>query len=148
MNLVTRNEAAKSVFVTVGMISYWVKKGRIKKYPIAGTSRNYLVDLDEVKKASEWKKYLIEDLPDNLITRQEAAKLLWVQNAEISYYARMGYIKKYYVFGNKYNYLVDRDEILAQVKLIPQRVEARKPILRERALRQPKDRNGKFLPLN
>lgn len=147
MQLVTPTEAAKAVFVTNGMISYWIRKDRVRKhYVVNGNKRNYLVDLDEVKQASKWKENLSKTLPENLITRQEAAQLLWVGENEISYYARMGYITKHYVLGNKYHYLVDRDEVKAQVKLIPQRIEARKPVLRAFALKQPKDKNGKFLP--
>lgn len=147
MQLVTPTEAANAVFVTKGMISYWIRKNRVQKHYVPnGNKRNYLVDLDEVKQASKWKEALFETLPENLITRQEAAELLWVGENEISYYARMGYITKHYVLGNKYHYLVDRDEVKAQADLIPQRLDARKPVLREFALKQPKDKNGKFLP--
>ena len=147
MQLVTPTEAANAVFVTKGMISYWIRKDRVRKHYVEnGNKRNYLVDLGEVKQASKWKDTLMDTLPENLITRQEAAALLWVGENEISYYARMGYITKHYVLGNKYHYLVDRDEVQAQVKLIPQRVEARKPVLREYALKQPKDKRGRFIP--
>ena len=146
MNLVTPSEAAKAVFVATSMIGYWVKKGRVQKHYVLNNKRNYLVDLDEVKKAQAWKEELKSSLPENLISRKEAADLLWVTETEIGYYARMGYIKKYYVFGNKYHYLVDRDEVKAQPKLIDGRVEARNPRLREHALSQKRDDRGWFLP--
>lgn len=146
MNLVTPKEASKEVYVSVSMIRYWVKKGKVKKHYKTENEYFYLVDLDEVKQASKGMQGLIESAPKNLITRKDAADLLWVTETEISYYASMGYIKRHYVLGNKYNYLVDKDEVKAQVKLIPERIEARKPRLREHALSQPKDRRGWFLP--
>ena len=146
MNLVTAKEAAQSVFVSVAMVGYWVRKGKVKRHYTNDTKYFYLVDLDEVRQASKGMKGLIEASPPNLITRKEAAELLWVGENEISYYANMGYITKYHVLGNDYHYLVDRDEVRAQVKLIPQRIEARKPRLREHALSQPKDSRGWFLP--
>jgi DNA-binding transcriptional MerR regulator len=147
MALVTPKQAASSVFVTRSMIVYWVKKGLVKKHYTEGNNYNYLVDLDEVELASKGRAGLIDSQPKNLITRQEAADLLWVSEQEISYYATKGYIKRHYVLGNSHHYLVDRDEVLAQPKLIDKRVESRKPRLRELALNRKKDRRGWFLPV-
>jgi len=83
-----------------------------------------------------------------LITRKEAGDLLWVNETVISYYASKGYIKKHYVFGNNHHYLVSKAEIQEQVKLIPQRIEARKPALRAHALSQKKDARGWFMKSN
>jgi hypothetical protein len=60
---------------------------------------------------------------------------------------RRGYLKKHYVFDNDYNYLLDRDEVLSQTNLIKERMEARKPILREAAIKQNqlRNENGKFI---
>jgi hypothetical protein len=146
MELVTPKEAAKRIFGSVGMIAYWVKKGRVQRHYVLNNKRNYLVDLEEAKKARDWKETLRETLPKNLISRKEAADLLWITETEIGYYARMGYIKRYHVFGNDYHYLVDRDEVLAQPKLIDVRVEARNPRLREHALSQKRGERGWFLP--
>lgn len=150
MQLVTSKEAAKRVFVTRSMISYWVRKGRVKKYPIDGMTRNYLVDLDEVKLAGNWKEALVESLSEDtdLITREEAARLLSVEDTVISYYARRGYIKKYFVFGNDYHYLVSRAEILSQIEETQKRIEKHAQQLREHYLANPqmKDRHGKFIP--
>jgi hypothetical protein len=148
MQLVTPKVAAKEVFVTGSMISYWVKKGRVKKYPIEGMSRNYLVDLDEVRKAFNWKNQIIENRNDDLISRSEAAALLYVEETVISYYARRGYIKKYYVFGNDFHYLVSKSEVLAQVEEIQKRVAEHGEKLRKHYLANPqmKDRHGKFIP--
>jgi hypothetical protein len=66
----------------------------------------------------------------------------------ISYYARRGYIKKYYVFGNDYHYLVSKSEVLAQVEEIQKRVAEHGEKLRKHYLANPqmKDRHGKFIP--
>jgi hypothetical protein len=81
--------------------------------------------------------------PDNLITREEAARLLWTSKESIGYYVRMGYIKRHYVLGNNYHYLVDRDEVLAQLDSIQERLDSRKPALRVKAKNQ-KRVGGKF----
>ena len=150
MNLMTTQQAADLIYSTRATLRYWVKKGMLKKYPSPdGYSRRYLIDFDEVEKlfSQDWKERARENLPDNLISRKEAAKLLWINERSIAYYVRRKHLKKYYVFGNDYNYLLDRDEVLAQPKLYPERMEARKPRLREAAIKQNQARNehGKFI---
>lgn len=144
MNLVTTDEAAKAFYVTRGMISYWIKKGRIQKHYVLGSNWSYLVDLDEIETASKGMEGIKETVPENLITREEAAKLIWVSKESIGYYVRMGYIKRHYVLGNKYHYLVDRDEVLAQIDLIQKRMDDRKPILSAKAKQQQRI-GGKFI---
>lgn len=147
MNLVTPNEAAKTVYVTRGMIAYWIRKGLAKKHYVLDNKRQYLVDLDEIKAAQEYSRNRFSSQPEkNLVTPREAADYLWVGIAEIRYYARMGYIKKHYVLGNDYHYLVDLNEIMAQPTEMKKRMDGRKPILREYALRHPKDERGWFIP--
>ena len=150
MKLVTVREAAETVFVTRQLLDHLLKTGRITKYPNAPKQKyKHFVDLDEVQEymAADWKDKKRKSLPENLISRKEAAELLWVKTKQISYYVRHGYIKPHYVFGNDYHYLVDRDEVLAQARLIPERLAARAPRLREAALRQnqPKDERGKYI---
>lgn len=146
MKLVTPTEAASTVYVTRGMIAYWIRKGRLKKHPIQNNKRRYLVDLDEVRQAQEFSRVRFNSQPENnLVTPKEAAEYLWVGIAEIRYYARMGYIKKHYVLGNDYHYLVDLDEVKAQPFEMKKRIESRKPILREYALNHPKDDRGWFI---
>jgi hypothetical protein len=82
-------------------------------------------------------------MPDNLITREEAAELLWTSKESIAYYVQKGYIKRHYVFGNNYHYLVDREEVLAQQYLIQERLDARKPALSIKAKQQSR-LGGKF----
>ena len=52
-----------------------------------------------------------------LVLRKVAAREAGVTTGMITYWARKGYIKKHYVFGNQYNYLVDLHEVLAQYEL-------------------------------
>lgn len=143
MNLVTAKEAAKTFYVTHSMIAYWIKKGRVKKHYVLGSTWQYLIDLDEVKIASEGMEGIKASAPSNLITREEAAKLIWTSTESIGYYVRMGYIKRHYVLGNNYHYLVDRDEVLAQLDSIQERLDSRKPILSIKAKSQ-KRVGGKF----
>jgi DNA-binding transcriptional MerR regulator len=146
MRLVTPKEAAQAFYVTQSMIPYWIRKGRIKKHYVLANKRNYLVDLDEIEIASKGMAGIKSKAPENLITREEAAKLIWTSKESIAYYVRMGYIKRHYVLGNKYHYLVDRDEVLAQVDLIQKRSDARKPMLSRKAKTQ-KRIGGKFVKL-
>lgn len=150
MNLMTTQQAAEIVYLTTSALRYWVKRGMLKKYPSPDKySRRYLIDFDEVEKlfSQDWKERAKENLPKHLIGRREAAKLLWINERSIAYYVRKKHLKKYYVFNNDYNYLLDRDEVLAQPQLYPERMEARKPRLREAAIKQNQARNenGKFI---
>ena len=124
MKLVTRKEAAKAIFMSEGILTYWARDGRLTKYPVAGKSRQYLVDLYQVKSLAGKSKreLLMKDTSANLITTNEAAKLIHVTPRQISYYIKMGYIKQHFVLGNKRNYLVDREEILAQPALVKERL--------------------------
>lgn len=142
--LVTPRQAAESLFVTVGMIGYWIKKGRLKKHPLNG--RNYLVDLNEARLASKWRERLFEELPENLVTPAYAAKSIGVGVREIGYYAKMGYIQKHYVLGNDHHYLVDLNEVSKQPDRIYEmyRSEERKDKLRKIAKSQPRDKSGRL----
>jgi predicted site-specific integrase-resolvase len=148
--LVTPKIAASSNYVTVSMIGYLVKKGRINKYPIHEASRNYLVDIVEVDRALNWKNNLIDDLSNDLITRKEAADELGIAESAISYYVRCGYITKHYVFGNNYHYLVSRKEIFNIPDEIKKRLTAHSENLRKHLLDnpQPKNKNGRFISRN
>jgi predicted site-specific integrase-resolvase len=143
MNLVTPKEAAKASYVTLGMIAYWIRKGRVKKHYVLDSTWRYLVDLDEIKKASKGMEGMKADAPPNLITREEAAQLIWTSKGSIGYYVRMGYLKRYYVLGNRYHYLVDRDEVISQIGLMQERNDSRKPLLSKKAKLQNRS-GGKF----
>lgn len=143
--LVTPREAASRLYVTTGMIGYWIKKGRLTKHPISEGSRNYLVDLDEAERASKWRDRVMSEMPENLTTLNEAAELLVVCAREISYYANKGYIKKHYVLGNKKHYLVDVNEVMEQPERIRKMYasEERKENLRKIASEQKRDSRGR-----
>ena len=96
------------------MIHYWTKKGRIVKHQPNPTKRRFFFDIEQVRATMGRSMY--DGVPDNFITRKEAADYLWVSDAEIGYYARRGYLTKHYVLGNDYNYMLDE----AEVKKIPE----------------------------
>lgn len=139
MARVTPKQAAQAVFVSKAMIHYWVKLGRISKYPIEGFSRRYLVEMEEVVRALDWR----EARPSNLLTPKEAGRLINISTKQISYYACRGYISKHMLPNGKH-YLVDRDEVLDQPRRIAEAFadSERKERLRKKAMNQP--RNGKL----
>jgi hypothetical protein len=52
-----------------------------------------------------------------LMSCKEAAFEIGVSKAMVVYWASRGYLTKYYVFGNKYNYEVDLNEVELQPEL-------------------------------
>lgn len=145
MNLVTIKEAAKAVYVTKEMVGYWIRKGHVVKHSVPNMKRRYLVDLDEVKAAQAYSKVRFKSRPeDGFITRLEAAKLLWVSVGEISHYIREGYLTRHYVLGNDYNYMLSLEEVKAVPERIYERMENRKPLLRDLALKAPRTSDGEF----
>ena len=128
------------------MIGYWIKKGRLQKHYLEGSTRHYLVDLEEAKRASNWRNIRYSELPENLVTPNEAADAIGVDPREISYYTKMGYVKKHYVLGNNHHYLVDINEVLEQPERIAKmyRSEERKAHLRMIAKAQPRDKRGRL----
>jgi len=145
VNLVTMKEAAKAVFVTPEMICYWIRKGHVVKHSVPGRKRSYLVDLDEVKAAQAYSKVRFRSRADEgMVTRAEAAEILWVSVGEISHYIRRGYLTRHYVLGNNYNYLLSLEEVKAVPAKILEHMESRKPILRELAFSYPRTPDGGF----
>jgi predicted site-specific integrase-resolvase len=143
-DLMTPQEACKKFFVTRGMIAYWIKKGRIQKHFKPGSDYFYYVSASEIEKAKNWKKIILEENP-NLVTVAQAAKKLFVAESSIRYYANAGYIKKYKVFGNDKNYMVDIEEALFEFENVQERSAN---LLRQHARLRPsvkRDRNGKFI---
>ena len=122
MRLVRIKEAAKAAYVTDSMVCHWVRNGALIKYPIERYKNRYQVDLDEVLRVSKINKFR-QKRDDDLISRDEAAKLAYVGERMISYYVKMGYVKAHYVFGNNKHYLVDKNEILAQKDLMLDRIK-------------------------
>ena len=128
------------------MIGYWIKKGRLHKHYLEGSTRHYLVDWEEAKIAADWRNTKYLEQPENLVTPNEAADAIGVDPREISYYTKMGYVKKHYVLGNSYHYLVDINEVLEQPERIAKmyRSEERKAHLRMIAKTQPRDKSGRL----
>lgn len=56
-------------------------------------------------------------LEPRLVIPKVAARETGVTKMMISYLARQGYIEKYYVLGNMYNYMVDLNEVVEQLDL-------------------------------
>ena len=143
LNLVTANEAAKALYVTRGMIHYWIRKGRVKKHK-GSNDWNFLVDMEEARFASNWQKNILEANPD-LITKEEAADLLLLSKRSVSYYVDTGRLKKYYVLCSDKYYLLHKDEVIELSYREPFYLnEERNEKLRKKALLQKKDKNGKF----
>lgn len=80
-----------------------------------------------------------------LVTRKSAAGSANVSLTMIAYWAKRGYIKKYYVFGNKYNYLVDLNEVMQQDRL---GYERRRVLYNKNWNLQSRGPDGTFLPLS
>jgi len=143
MQLLTPKEVAKELFVTVGMVQYWIRKGRLKKYPTSN-GYNYLVDLEEAKFASKWKENILKINPD-LITRQEASEILFLTERSVSYHISVGHLKRYYVLGDDRHYLLNKNEVIELLYSEPYyKNKDRNEKLRQLALNQKKDRKGKF----
>jgi predicted site-specific integrase-resolvase len=143
LNLVTAKEAGKALYVTTGMVQYWIRKGRLKRYQNPN-GWNFLVDLDEARIASKWKKNVLEAHPD-LITLDEAAEMLGLTRKAVNYHINLGRLEKYYVLGSDKHYLVHIDEVTELSYREPfYKNEERNQKLRERALTQKKDKRGKF----
>lgn len=131
-DLVTRAAAAKALYVTEGMISYWIRKGRAKKYYLEGSTRYYLVSMAEMRYAADWQQNELDrfaseelDAQNRYVTRSEAAKLLYVEEPQISYYCKRGYLSKHYVLGSGRTYMLLLDEVL-QLPLRRKQVEERR----------------------
>ena len=142
-NLVTPKKAAEKVFVTRGMIFYWIRKGRVKKHYVLEHGYNYLVDLNEVIAATEGHKANAKNYP-NLITVAEAAKLVFVSEPSIRYYVSRGYLQRHRVLENQKYYLVDKDEVLYVADTVEERSRG---LLKNYAVKRPptpRDIHGRF----
>jgi predicted site-specific integrase-resolvase len=146
--LMSMKNASIEADVSYSMITYWVGKGHIQKFKKEGFVRQFYVDVDDVLAVKGKDKFqlILAEQPDNLITPEEASELLWVVPRMISYYVKKGYVKAHYVFGNDHHYLVDREEIKAQARLIEFRTrhQHRLDELREQERNMKKDSQGRW----
>lgn len=126
MRLVTAKQAASELYVTVGMIHYWIRTGRLEKYPylmtpgsararkrLYSTSR-FLVDIDEAKLVPQNKsaadlKLLNSD--KRLLRVSEIAKILDVREDRVRLWAKSFGLKKYYLPTSPSYYFLDGDEL-------------------------------------
>ena len=56
-------------------------------------------------------------LEPRLVLPKVAANETGVTKMMISYLVRRGYVERYYVLGNLYNYMVDLNEVIEQLEL-------------------------------
>lgn len=121
MELMTAKEIAEILYLRPAVIHDWAERSRIKRYPDPKRSTRHLFDFEEAERASKTNKFN-DKTTDKLITPTEAAALIGKCKRSIGYYVDRGYIKAHYVFeGNTRNYLVDKDEVLAQRELVVER---------------------------
>jgi len=123
MELLSARKVAKALGVDVAMVHYWTKKGRLTRYQPDLTKKRFFYDIEEVRAVQGRTMY--DGVPDNFITRKEAADYLWVQAPQIGYYTRRGYLTKHYILGNDYNYMLDEAEVKNVPKIL-QDIEMRR----------------------
>jgi hypothetical protein len=76
------------------------------------------------------------------VLRKVAARENGVTVSMISYLVKMGYVKRHYVLGNEYNYLVDLNEVTEQLGL---GVERKSICYNKNVKTQPKGKDGKWI---
>lgn len=77
-----------------------------------------------------------------LVLRKVAARENGVTVSMISYLVSKGYIERHYVLGNKYNYLVDLDEVERE---LAKGVERKSICYNKNVKTQPKGKDGKWI---
>lgn len=129
--LVTPNEACDILHVSRGMISYWLRKGLLTRYPkprqLNGPrgeyymqrlgpecGRNTVIDLDvarDLVTSNAIKKLKQGNPAANLLTTREIAKLTNRTVSTIDSYVRRFGLKKYYIHEHTTHYLIDGEEL-------------------------------------
>jgi hypothetical protein len=127
MRLVTVRQACNELYVSVGLVQYWVRTGRLAKhtYPLTPLSAKvkkrtvsltrYLVDVDAARKllrneAEAELKLLHSD--KRLLRPREVSKILDVRHERVLSWTRRFNLKKYYpVAGVRGEYFIDGDEL-------------------------------------
>lgn len=129
--LVTREEAAKQLHVSSGMIQYWLRIGALQRYPKPralngpkaeymrqylgeNCNRSYLVDLDVATLLVPQNAIakLKEDNPAaNLLTVREIAKLTRRTERTIELYVKQFGLTKYKLHSKSSHYLLDGEEL-------------------------------------
>jgi hypothetical protein len=125
MRLVTPKQASEELFVSTGLIQYWIKKGLLEKYPYElapSTVRvrkrtlshsRYKVDIDEAKKlrrADREDQVKLLNSDKRLLRPAEVSKILEItENNVYQMVARYNLTK--YPVGVSTLYLIDGDEL-------------------------------------
>lgn len=127
MRLVTVRQACSELFVSYGLVQYWVRTGRLQKHTYVLTpgsakvrkrtvsNYRYLVDVDEARKllrnqAEADLKLLNKD--KRLLRPREVSKILDVKIERVYSWTRRFELKKYYPenSGQK-DFFLDGDEL-------------------------------------
>jgi hypothetical protein len=127
MRLVTVSQACSELFVSVGLVQYWVRTGRLQKHTYTLTPGSakvkkrtvshyrYLVDIDEARKllrngAEAELKLLNSD--KRLLRPREVATILDVTIERVHGWAKRFNLRKYYpIAGVRGEYFLDGDEL-------------------------------------
>ncbi len=127
MRLVTVRQACNELFISYGLVQYWVRTGRLQKHMYTLTPGSakvkkrtvshyrYLVDIDEARKllrneAEAELKLLNSD--KRLLRPREVAKILDVTIERVHAWAKRFNLKKYYPENvGKHEYFIDGDEL-------------------------------------
>lgn len=125
MRLVTAPQAARELYISIGLIHYWIRTGRVQKYPYelapltakiqkkTVSHRRFMVDIDQVRKlrradAEEQIKLLNSD--KRLLRPQEVSKIVG-RSVHCVYQWVDRYQLKKYKTGSDTCYLIDGDEL-------------------------------------
>lgn len=127
MRLVTVKQASAELYVSTGLVQYWIRNGRAKKYPYPLTPGSakvkkrtesnwrYLLDIEELQKllrngAEAELKLLNND--KRLLRPLEVAKILDVNIERVYSWSRRFNLKRYYPpNAGKHEYFIDGDEL-------------------------------------
>ena len=125
MRLVTAPQAARELYISTGLLHYWIRTGRLQKYPypLAASTvkvrkktvshRRFMVDIDQVRllrraDAEDQIKLLNSD--KRLLRPQEVAKIVGVTVQRVYQWVARYELTKYKT-GSDTCYLVDGDEL-------------------------------------
>ncbi len=127
MRLVTVRQACNELFVSVGLVQYWVRTGRLQKHTYTLTPGSakvkkrtvshsrYLVDIEEAFKLLRNRAEADLKLLNNdkrLLRPREVAKILDVRLERVYSWTRRFKLKKYYPENaGKHEYFLDGDEL-------------------------------------
>ena len=126
MRLMTVKQAASELFVSTGLVHYWIRTGRAQKHVYKLTPGSakvkkrtestwrFMVDLDELRaiqrKSAEAELKLLNS-DKRLLRPREISQILDVRHDRVHSWAKRYNLKKYYIPGNSVEYFLDGDEL-------------------------------------